>query len=157
IAVMPLNNVSGDQTFDRLADALTENLITDLSSIRDSMVLTPNSVFRCKDNQLSPEQIARELGVRYLFTGSLQGNATRIRVNGQVIDARRGTNLWADRFEYNGPDIWGWQGEVTRKIATALKFNLVELASRRSATERPAKPDAIDLTMQGVALFSRFS
>ncbi len=157
IAVMPLINVSGDPEFDCLADALTENLITDLSSIRDSMVVTPNSVFSYKDKEVSVEQIARELGVQYLFTGSLQGSATRIRVNGQLIDARRGTNLWAERFEYDGRDIWGWQGEVTRKIAITLKFKLVELASRRGATERPAKPDAIDLTMRGVVLFSRFS
>jgi TolB-like protein/Flp pilus assembly protein TadD len=157
IAVIPLINVSGDPAFDRLADGLTENLITDLSSIRDSMVVTPNSVFRYNDKRVGAAQIARELGVQYLFSGSLQGYGTRIRVNAQLIDARRGTNLWADRFEYNGPDIWGWQGEVTRKIAINLKFNLVELASRQGATERPAKPDAIDLTMQGVALFSRFS
>ncbi len=121
------------------------------------MIITPNSVFSYKDKHVSVEQVARELGVRYLFTGSLQGSATRIRVNGQLIDTRRGTNLWAERFEYDGPDIWRWQDEVTRKIAVTLKFSLVELASRRGATERPANPDAIDLTMRGVVLFSRFS
>ena len=122
--------------------ALTENLITDLSSIRDSMVVTPNSVFSYKDKEVSVEQIARELGVQYLFTGSLQGSATRIRVNGQLIDARRGTNLWAERFEYDGRDIWGWQGEVTRKIAITLKFKLVELASagaRQSGRQNPTR------------------
>jgi TolB-like protein/cytochrome c-type biogenesis protein CcmH/NrfG len=157
IAVMPLVNVSGDPAYDHLADALTENLITDLSRIRDSMIITPNSVFSYKDKHVSVEQVARELGVRYLFTGSLQCSATRIRVNGQLIDTRRGTNLWAERFEYDGPDIWRWQDEVTRKIAGTLKFSLVELASRRGGTERPANPDAIDLTMRGVVLFSRFS
>ena len=154
IAVMPLVNVSGDPAYDHLADALTENLITDLSRIRDSMIITPNSVFSYKDKHVSVEQVARELGVRYLFTGSLQDSATRIRVNGQLIDTRRGTNLWAERFEYDGPDIWRWQDEVTRKIAGTLKFSLVELASRRGGTERPANPDAIDLTMRGVVLFS---
>lgn len=157
IAVMPLVNVSGDPAYDYLADALTENLITDLSRIRDSMIITPNSVFSYKGKRVSVEQVARELGVRYLFTGSLQGSATRIRVNGQLIDARRGTNLWAERFEYDGPDIWRWQDEVTRKIAGTLKFSLVELASRRGGADRPANPDAIDLTMRGVVLFSRFS
>ncbi len=103
------------------------------------------------------EQVARELGVRYLFTGSLQGFCDTNKANGQLIDARRGTNLWADRFDYDGPDIWRWQDEVTRKIAGTLKFSLVELASRRGGAERPANPDAIDLTMRGVVLFSRFS
>ena len=157
IAVMPLSNISGDPGYDYLADALTENLITDLSRIRDSMIITPNSVFGYKGKQVSVEQVARELGVRYVFTGSLQSSATRVRVNGQLIDAQRETNLWAERFEYNGPDIWGWQDEVTRKIAGTLKFSLVELASRRGGIERPANPDAIDLTMRGVVLFSRFS
>src|SRR5271163_666105 len=102
IAVMPLVNVSGDPAYDYLADALTENLITDLSRIRESMIITPNSVFSYKDKHVSVEQVARELGVRYLFTGGLQGSATRIRVNGQLIDARRGTNLWAERFGGSG-------------------------------------------------------
>ncbi len=156
IAVMPLINVSGDPAYDYLADALTENLITDLSRIRDSMIITPNSVFGYKGKLVSVEQVASELGVRYLFTGSLQGTATRVRVNGQLIDAQRGVNLWAERFEYDGPDIWGWQDEVTRRIAGTLKFSLVELASRRGVTERPINPDAIDLTMRGVVRFSRF-
>ena len=157
IAVMPLINVSGDPGYDYLADALTENLITDLSRIRDSMIITPNSVFSYKGKQVSLEQVASELGVRYLFTGSLQGSANRVRVNGQLIDAQRGTTLWAERFECDGPDIWGWQDEVTRQIAGTLKLSLVELASRRGVIERPINPDAIDLTMRGVVLFSRFS
>jgi TolB-like protein/DNA-binding winged helix-turn-helix (wHTH) protein len=156
IAVMPLVNLSGDPECDYLADALTENLITDLARIRDSMIITPNSVFRYKGKSVSMQQVASELGVRYLFTGSLQGSAARVRVNGQLIDAQRGTNLWAERFEYDGPDIWGWQDEVTRRIAGTLKLSLVELASRRGVTERPANPDAIDLTMRGVVVFSRF-
>lgn len=156
IAVMPLVNLSGDPAYAYLADALTENLITDLSRIRDSMVVTPNSVFSYKSKQVGVERVAGELGVRYVFTGSLQGSAARVRVNGQLIDAQRGTTVWAERFEYGGPDVWGWQDEVTLKIAGALKFKLVELASRRSGIERPENPDAIDLTMRGVVLFSRF-
>jgi len=157
IAVMPLVNLSGDPECDYLADALTENLITDLSRIRDSMIITPNSVFSYKGKQVGVRQVASELGVRYLLKGSLQKSAARIRVNEQLIDARRGASLWAERFEYDGPDIWGWQDEVTRRIAGTLKLSLVEIASRRGVIERPKSPDAIDLTMRGVVLFSRFS
>ena len=157
IGVRPFRNVGGDPAHDRIAEALTENLITDLSSIRDSMVVTPNAVIAFHDNSATIQTIARELDVRYVFTGSIQGAGPRVRLNCHLIDARGGTNLWATRFEHDGSDIWDWQGKVTREIARTLKFGLVEFASRRGGAERPGNPDAVDLTMRGIVLFSRFA
>jgi TolB-like protein/DNA-binding winged helix-turn-helix (wHTH) protein len=157
IAVIPLVNLSGDSEYEYLADGLTENLITDLSRVRDSMIITPNSVFSYKGKSVPAQQVAAELNVQYVLTGSLQRSGSHIRVNLQLIEAASGANLWAERFEYDGPDIWGWQDEVTRRIAGTLKLGLVEVASRRAAIERPRNPDVIDLTMRGLVLFSRFA
>jgi TolB-like protein/Flp pilus assembly protein TadD len=156
IAVGRLRNVGDDPACDVVAEALTANLITDLTSIRDSMILTPNNVIACIDQDRDLRQIARERDVRYVFTGTVQGFGGRLRVNCQLVDARVGTNLWAERFEYEGSDPWTWQGRVTRHIARILKFGLVEAASHHSEAERSGGPDAIDLTMQAVVLFSRF-
>jgi len=157
IAVIPLVNLSGDSEYEYLADGLTENLITDLSRVRDSMIITPNSVFSYKGKSVPAQQVAAELNVQYVLSGSLQRSGSHIRVNLQLIEAASGANLWAERFEYDGPDIWGWQDEVTRRIAGTLKLGLVEIASRRGAIERPRNPDVIDLTMRGLVLFSRFA
>ena len=157
IAVLPLANLTGDAEYEYVADALTENLITDLSRIRDSMVITPNSVFGYKGKSVPMSQVAGDLGVQYVLTGSLQGSRPQLRVSVQLAEAKTGANLWAERFDCEGPDIWSWQDQVTRRIAGTLKLGLVELASRKGLLERPEHPDAIDLTMRGLVLFSRFA
>lgn len=157
IAVLPLANLTGDAEYEYVADALTENLITDLSRIRDSMVITPNSVFGYKGKSAPMSRVAGDLGVQYVLTGSLQGSRPQFRVSVQLAEAQTGANLWAERFDCEGPDIWSWQDQVTRRIAGTLKLGLVELASRKGLHERPEDPDAIDLTMRGLVLFSRFA
>ena len=157
IAVLPLANLTGDAEYEYVADALTENLITDLSRIRDSMVITPNSVFGYKGKSAPMAQLAGELGVQYVLTGSLQGSSPQFRISVQLAEAETGANLWAERFDCEGPDIWSWQDRVTRRIAGTLKLGLVELASRKAVLARPGDPDAIDLTMRGLVLFSRFA
>jgi TolB-like protein/Tfp pilus assembly protein PilF len=157
IAVLPLANLTGDAEYEYVADALTENLITDLSRIRDSMVITPNSVFGYKGKSVPMAQVAGDLGGQYVLTGSLQGSRPQFRVSVQLAEAETGANLWAERFDCEGPDIWFWQDQVTRRIAGTLKLGLVELASRKGLRERPEHPDAIDLTMRGLVLFSRFA
>jgi TolB-like protein/DNA-binding winged helix-turn-helix (wHTH) protein/Flp pilus assembly protein TadD len=157
IAVLPLTNLTGDAEYEYVVDALTENLITDLSRIRDSMVITPNSVFGYKGKSVPMSQVAGDLGVQYVLTGSLQGSRPQFRVSVQLAEAQTGANLWAERFECEGSDIWSWQDQVTRRIAGTLKLGLVELASRKGLRERPEDPDAIDLTMRGLVLFSRFA
>jgi TolB-like protein len=157
IAVLPLANLTGDPECEYVADALTENLITDLSRIRDSMVITPNSVFGYKGKSVPMTQVAEDLGVQYVLTGSLQGFRPQFRVSVQLAEALTGAILWAERFDCEGADIWSWQDQVTRRIAGTLKLGLVELASRKGLLERPGDPDAIDLTMRGLVLFSRFA
>lgn len=157
IAVLPFANLTGDAEYEYVADALTENLITDLSRIRDSMVITPNSVFGYKGKSVALTHVARDLGVQYVLTGSLQGFRSQFRVSVQLAEAETGVNLWAERFDCEGPDIWYWQDLITRRIAGTLKLGLVELASRKGLLERPEHPDAIDLTMRGLVLFSRFA
>ena len=156
IAVLPLANLTGDAEYEYVADALTENTITDLSRIRDSMVITPNSVFGYKGKSVPMAQVAADLGVQYVLTGSLQGFRPQFRVSVQLAEAVTGANLWAERFDCEGADIRSWQDQVTRRIAGTLKLGLVELASRKGL-QRPQDPDAIDLTMRGLVLFNRFA
>ena len=101
VVVLPFTNLSGDPNQEYFADGVTENLTTDLARIRDSFVIAPNTAFTFKGKAVDARKIGRELGVRYVLEGSVQRDQGRVRVNVQLIDARSGAHIWADRFEEN--------------------------------------------------------
>src|ERR1700733_7024391 len=112
IVVLPFTNLSGDPSQDYFADGITENLTTDLSHIRNSVVIARNTAFTFKGKNISIKEISKELGVRYVLEGSVQRDGTRVRVNAQLIDGKTGTHLWADRFEENVADMFKLQDQV---------------------------------------------
>src|SRR6202012_2261535 len=99
--------------------------------------------------------IGKELGVRYVLEGSVQRDPYRVRVNAQLIDAENGADLWADRFEEDVADLFKLQDEVVVRLAHMLQMELVNAEAQRSLHERPRNPDAIDLTMRGMALLNQ--
>ena len=154
IVVLPFANLSNDPTQEYFADGITENLTTDLSRIRDSFVIARNTAFTFKGKSVDAKEIGKELGVRYVLEGSVQRDQNRVRVNGQLIDAETGAQLWADRFEDNVADLFKLQDEVVARLANALSY---ELDNAEAATSAHSKnPDAIDLVMRGNAAAWRF-
>jgi TolB-like protein len=93
LAVLPFTNMSGDDKQERLADGLTEDLITELARYRWLSVIARQSSFAYKGKALDARQVARELGVRYLLEGSLQTDPKRVRVTAQLIDATTGAHV----------------------------------------------------------------
>jgi len=120
IAVLPFTNIGGDAKQERLADGLTEDLITDLSRYRDLFVIARNSVMAYKGKVVSVQQVGRDLGVRYVLEGSIQVSDDRVRVTAQLIDAATEVHVWSDRYDRALDDIFDVQNEVTQKIAAAL-------------------------------------
>ena len=153
IVVLPFANLSGDPAQDYFADGVTENLTTDLSRIRDSFVIARNTAFTFKGKNLDAKEIGKELGVRYVLEGSVQRDGTRVRVNAQLIDAESGAHLWAERFEEDVADLFKLQDQVVARLARNLDLALTSAEAEKGA--RSNNPDAIDLTMQGWALFWR--
>jgi adenylate cyclase len=152
IVVLPFTNLSNDPAQNYFADGITENLTTDLSRIRNSFVIARNTAFTFKGKSLDAKAIGKELGVRYVLEGSVQRDANRVRVNAQLIDAESGAHLWADRFEEDVVDLFKLQDEVVARLTRTLQVELVNAEAQRSLHERPRNPDAIDLTMRGLAL-----
>ncbi len=150
IVVLPFANLSGDPAQDYFADGITENLTTDLSRIRNSFVIARNTAFTYKGKNLDAKEIGKELGVRYVLEGSVQRGQNRVRVNAQLIDAESGAHLWAERFEEDVADLFKLQDQVVARLANTLGFELVKAEAEKSA--RSNNPDAIDLTMRGLAL-----
>jgi len=154
IVVLPFTNLSGDPSQEYFADGITENLTTEMSRIRDSLVIARNTAFTYKGKSIDAKEIGKELGVRYVLEGSVQRNQNRVRVNAQLIDASTGTHLWADRFDENVVDLFKLQDHVVAQLANALGDELNKAEGEKASYSK--NPDAIDLTLRGRALIYQF-
>ena len=129
IAILPLDNFSGDPEQAHFADGLAEDLITDLAKVDGLLVIARNSTFTYKGRPVSIPQVGRELGVRYVVEGSVRKVDNRVRITAQLIDAATGTHVWADRYDRNLTDIFAVQDEVTREIVGAVRLRLPQTAA----------------------------
>jgi adenylate cyclase len=126
IAVLPFANMSGDPEQEYFSAGITEDLITDLSKLSGLFVSSRNSVCLYKGKAVKPEQVSKELGVRYMLEGSVRKAGSRVRIAAQLIDTTTGYHLWAERYDRELQDIFALQDEVTQKIMAALEVKLTE-------------------------------
>jgi adenylate cyclase len=151
IVVLPFANLSGDPAQDYLADALTDELTTDLARLPDTFVIARNTAFTYKGKPVDAKTIGKDLGVRYVLEGSVQPSDNRVRVNAQLIDAGIGAHLWADQFEAARADLLDTQDEIVARLARALDIQLTEVEAARLKRTPAANPTAEDLALRCVA------
>ena len=125
IAVLPFNNMSGDPEQEYFSDGITEDIITDLSNISGLFVVARNTAFTYKGKPVKVQQVAQELGVRFILEGSVRKASSRVRVTGQLINGKDGGHVWAARFDRDLTDIFAIQDEITRAIVEQLKGETV--------------------------------
>jgi len=155
IVVLPFVNLGGNSEQDYFVDGVTESLTTDLSRIPGAFVIARNTAFTFKSKPVDIRVIGRELGVRYVMEGSVQGGGDRIRVNAQLIDTETGAHLWAERFDKPRADIFNMQDEITTRLARTVGIELTAAEGRRAERERPNNMDAVDLAMRGWAILNQ--
>src|SRR5271170_3602796 len=148
LVVLPFENLSGDKEQDYFADGITDDLTTDLSHLPDSFVIACNTAFTYKGKRVDVKQLGRELGVRYVLEGSVRRVGENITVNAQLISTETGAHVWADRFDGERSKLGELQVEFVARLANSLDVELVRAESLRGMRERPANPDAVDLTMR---------
>jgi TolB-like protein/class 3 adenylate cyclase/Flp pilus assembly protein TadD len=151
MVVLPLANIGGGPEQEHFADGVTESLTTDLSRIRNAVVIARNTAFAYKGKPLDAKTIGRELNVRYVLEGSVQRSGGRMRVNVQLIDAETGTHLWAERFDKPVADLFDMQDEIVARLASQLRAELTSAEARRA--QQAPNPDSMDLCFQGAAWF----
>ena len=138
IAVLPFDNMSDDPKQEYFSDGITEDLITDLSKISGLFVIARNSTFTYKGKPVKVQQVAEDLGVRYVLEGSVRKAGEKVRINAQLVDATTGHHLWAERLDGQLGDIFALQDRFTRKIVNALAVKLTageeELVIQRGTT-----------------------
>jgi adenylate cyclase len=152
IVVLPFENLTSDKEQDYFADAITDDLTTDLSHLHDSFVISRNTAFTYKGKPVDPKATGKELGVRYVLEGSVRQLGRTVEVNAQLISTETGAHVWADRFEGEESDLGKLQFEIVGRLARSLDLQLIRAESLRAVRERPSNPDAVDLRMRGEAL-----
>jgi TolB-like protein/DNA-binding winged helix-turn-helix (wHTH) protein/Tfp pilus assembly protein PilF len=150
IAVLPFDNLSGDASQDYLADAFTEDLITDLSRIRDAFVISRSTTFTYRGKERDAAQVAEELGVRYVLEGSLRVDGDEVRINAQLIDGQTNSHLWSDRFNRPLSTLFNVQDNVTGRIASVLRAELRIAEDERQDPE--VTQDAWDHALRGTVM-----
>jgi TolB-like protein len=155
VVVLPFANLSADPEQDYFADAITDDLTTDLSRIADSFVIARTTAFTYKGKAVDVRQVAHELGVRYALEGSVRRTGDQVRVNVQLVDAGTGSHIWADRFQTDRANLAEAQEEITSRLARTLNLKLAEVVGRRVEQERATNPDAHDHVMRGWAWWYR--
>jgi adenylate cyclase len=151
IVVLPFANLSGDQEQQYFADAITEDLTTDLSRPADMFVISRNTAFTYRNKPVDTKQIGRELGVRYVLEGSVRRSSNRLRVNAQLIDTETDGHIWAERFDGDTSDLFAVQDEITSRIAIALNVELVTAEAGRTAEHS----GAMDYVLRGRAVMNK--
>jgi adenylate cyclase len=154
IAVLPFNNMSGDSAQEFIADGMTEDIITGLSSDSRLFVVARNSTFAYKGQSPDIRAVGKELGVRYVLEGSIRQVSDRIRINVQLIETGGGTHVWADRIDRPADEFFDVTDEVINGLVVALCSNLGVAEAKRAARQRPEDLQAWALCMQAAATFS---
>ena len=155
IAVLPLENLSGDKEQEYFADGMTEALITDLGKIGALRVISRTSVMQYKGTKKPLPQIARELNVDAIVEGTVQRSDNRVRITANLLHAPTDRHLWAETYERDLRDVLALQDEVARAIASEIQIKVTPNEQVRLASARPLNPEAYRLYLQGRYYFSK--
>ncbi|MGI9065031.1 MAG: protein kinase domain-containing protein [Pyrinomonadaceae bacterium] len=157
IAVLYFENVGGDKDDEYLRDGITEDIITELSKIKNLHVFSRPTVLAFRDKPVTPAQIGQQLSAAYVLTGTLRRSGSRLRISAQLVDTKTDFPLWSERYDREMQDIFELQDEIARKIAEALRVTL----SPQEQAELAAKPtenlQAYDLYLRGKSYARRES
>jgi len=155
IAVLPLENLSGDPEQDYFADGMTEALISDLAQISALRVISRTSVMQYKGARKPLPEIARELNVDAVVEGSVQRAGDRVRITAQLIHAPTDKHLWAQSYERDLRDVLALQSEVARAIAAEVRVKLTPQEENSLASTVAVRPEAYEAYLQGKFYFRR--
>jgi TolB-like protein/Flp pilus assembly protein TadD len=155
LAVLPLQNLSGDLQQEYFADGMTEELTTEVARIGALRVISRTSVMQYKGVHRPLPEIARELNVDAVVEGSVLRSGDRVRITAQLIRAATDEHLWAESYDRDLRDVLGLQREVARDIAQEVRVKLTPQEERRLASRLPVNPEVHDVYLQGRYHFNK--
>jgi len=156
IAVLPLDNYSGDSTQDYFAEGMTDELTAALATISQLRVTSRGSAMQFQGRKRPPTpEIAKALGVDAVVEGSVLRSGDKVRITAQLIDARADKHLWAKSFERNSSDVLALQADLASAIAREINVRLTESEQARLATTQTVNPEGHDAYLKGRYFFNR--
>ncbi|HUQ33490.1 MAG TPA: winged helix-turn-helix domain-containing protein, partial [Pyrinomonadaceae bacterium] len=155
IAVLPFVNLSEDPDKEYLSEGITESIINSLSQISGLRVVPRSTVFYYQGNDLSPQEIARELNVRAIVTGRLLLREGTLVIKTELMDVLKELQLWGEHYRRNDSDLFVVQEEISREISEKLRLKLPREEQER-LTRRPTEsPEAYQLYLKGRYFWNR--
>jgi TolB-like protein/Tfp pilus assembly protein PilF len=149
LAVLPLQNLSGDPAQQYLADGITEELIGRLSGIRHLRVISHTSVMRFRNTQLSIPEIARMLGVDAVVEGSVMRDGGRIRVHAQLIRAASDEHFWSESYDRELRDVLAMDADVAQAVARKVEVTITGEEHERLSAVRSVSPEVYENYLKG--------
>src|SRR5215469_2408489 len=149
LAVLPLENLSGDPEQEYFADGLTEALITNLAKISALHVVSRTSAMQYKGVYKALREVARDLCVDGIVEGTVLRYGNQVRISVQLINASSDTHMWAESYDRDLRDILALQSEVARAIAAEIQAKLKPSEQEQLARVRPVNPDAYEAHLKG--------
>ena len=149
MAVLPLENLSGDASQEYFADGMTDQLIATLGQISALRVISRTSVMGYKGARKPLPQIARELNVDAVIEGSIMRSGGRVRITAQLIDAAVDKHLWAQSYEGDMRDTLALQSRVARAIAQEIRVNVQPKEQAALKNVKAVNPDAYEAYLKG--------
>ena len=157
IAVLPFDSLGGSSENGYFADGMTDDIITDLSKLSGILVIARNSSGTYKGKSVKVQQVAQDLGVRYVLEGSVRRVGDTVRINAQLVDGVSGQHLWAERYDGSIRDVFALQDQVIGQIVAALAVNLTRDEQTRLEFEETLNPLAYDALLRGWAEYRQGS
>ena len=156
IAVLPFDNLSGDPKQEYFSDGITEQIISGLAKAPRLFVIARNSSFTYKGKPVKIQQVARELGVRYVLEGSVQKLGNRVRITAQLIEAKTGKHIWSEHYDRDIKDIFALQDDITMKIMAAVQVKLTYGEAASIASKGTDNRQAYDKFLKARKLVQNF-
>jgi TolB-like protein/Tfp pilus assembly protein PilF len=157
LAVLPFRTIGGTDDDTYFGDGITEDIISGLSRSRSLYVIARNSTLRYRDRTKDLRQIASELDVRYVLDGSVRRQATRLRINAELIDAVANRAIWAQRFEGTNEDLFEFQDRIATSIVGSLEPRVQAVEAARVGDRPTESLDAYDCVLKALSRLYQFT
>ena len=155
IAVMPFKNMSNDEEQEYFSDGVTEDIIANLSSWKSFPVISRNSTFSFKGQDIKSSEIAQQLGADYIVEGSIRKGGNKVRITANLVDAKDDQQVWSKRWDRTLDDIFEIQDEVSQEVATLILPALKDKEQDRIKTKLPASFSAWDSYLKALAIYNQ--
>jgi TolB-like protein/Tfp pilus assembly protein PilF len=157
LAVLPLENATGDPELEYLSDGITGSLINMLASIPKLRVMAQSTIFRYKGREIDPQAIGRELHVRAVVTGRIMHGGGSLRVGTELVDVATGSQLWGAQYNRKPDDIFLVQDEISTEISGKLRLQLTRDERKRLTVHHTENPEAYRLYLKGRHHWNRWT